>query len=48
MKPADLSKELGSLFEQAQQLKKATEASTKFFRAPNITVSCLLNAARAY
>ena len=43
MKPADLSKVLGSVFKQAQQLKKATEASTEFIRAPNVTVSYLLN-----
>ena len=43
MKPADLSKVLGTVFEQAQQLKKATEASTEFIRAPNVTVSYLLN-----
>ena len=43
MKPADLSEVLGSVFEQALQLKKATEASTGFIRAPNVTVSYLLN-----
>ena len=43
MKPADLSKVLGSVFEQARQLKKATEASNEFIRVPNVTVSYLLN-----
>ena len=43
MKPADLSKVLGSVFKQARQLKKATEASNEFVRAPNVTVSYLLN-----
>ena len=42
LKPADLSKVLGTVFEQAQQLKKATEsACSSFSRAPNVTVSYL-------
>ena len=42
LKPADLSKVLGNVFEQAQQLKKATEsACASFSCAPNVTVSYL-------
>ena len=40
MKPADLSKELESVFEQARQLQKANEeASASFLRVPYVTVS---------
>lgn len=40
MKPADLSKELESVFEQAWQLQKANEeASASFLRVPYVTVS---------
>ena len=40
LKPADLSKVLGNVFEQAKQLKKATESTcASFFHVPNITVS---------
>ena len=40
LKPADLSKVLGNVFEQAKQLKKATESTCgSFFRVPNVTVS---------
>ena len=42
LKPADLYKVLVNVFEQAQQLKKATEsACASFSRAPNVTVSSL-------
>ena len=42
MKPDDISKELRHVFEQAQQLKKATErTSTSSFRIPSVTVSYL-------
>ena len=48
MKPADLSKVLGTVFEQAQQLKKVTEsAAASFSRAPNVTVR-YLNACGVY
>ena len=44
MKPADLSKHLGSAFEQAHQLLKANEGvSTPFLRVPNVTVSIGFN-----
>ena len=42
LKPADLSKVLETVFEQARQLRKATEsARARFSRAPNVTVSYL-------
>ena len=42
MKPDNISKELRHVFEQAQQLKKATErTSTSSFRVPSVTVSYL-------
>ena len=40
LKPADLSKVLGNVFEQAKQLKKATESTcASFSHVPNVTVS---------
>jgi len=42
MTPDNISKELKRVFEQAQQLKKATErTSTSFSRVPSVTVSSL-------
>ena len=42
LKPADLSKVLETVFEQARQLREATEsARASFSRAPNVTVSYL-------
>ena len=48
LKPADLSKVLGNVFEQAQQLKKATKSScASIYQAPNVTVS-YMNACGVY
>ena len=42
MKPDDLAKELQSMFEQADQLQKASKGtSTGFHNIPHITVSIL-------
>ena len=49
MKPADLSKELESVFVQAEQLQKATEgASTSFVRVPYVTVSLSIGYSSQY
>ena len=49
MKPADLSKELESVFVQAEQLQKATEeASTSFVRVPYVTVSLSIDYSSQY
>ena len=48
MKPGDLSKVLRAVFEQAQQLQKATQSGcASVSRAPNVTVS-YLNACGVY
>ena len=42
MKPDDLAKELQSVFEQAEQLQKASKGiSTDFHNIPHVTVSIL-------